>query len=327
VPGWGHLEQRREEFKRLIAQIHLDSAAERVMLARLGRGQILVGEGEAALRSAGVKRETMTDQSGLCFVRRSVNGGWYYFIANRHGTDLDGWITLSHPAKSVVLMDPMTGYTGLADVRNENHQTQVHLQLPDGGSVFLHVIANRRIEGEHWSYRRTSGIPSEIQGNWHVSFVSGGPDIPAPFDTEHLGSWTARSDTDAQRFAGTARYTIAFDAPDHHPGSYLLFLGKVCQSARVTLNGNYLGTLITPPFSIPVSLRSVGNVLVVDVTNVSANRIRDLDRRQVKWKIFHDINFVNIDYTPFDAARWPLYDSGLLGPVMLTPATLSRTIH
>jgi hypothetical protein len=160
-----------------------------------------------------------------------------------------------------------------------------------------------------------------------VSFVSGGPDIPAPFETDHLASWTARSDTDAQRFAGTARYTITFDAPDHHGGSYVLNLGKICQSARVTLNGKYLGTLLTPPFSIPVSLKSVGNTLAVDVTNVSANRIRDLDRRKVKWKIFHDINFVNIDYKPFDAASWPLYDSGLLGPVTLTPATVPAPIH
>jgi hypothetical protein len=327
VPGWGHLAERREEFKRLIAQIHLDSAAENVMLGRFGRGQILVGDREAALRLAGVKRETMTDHSGLSFIRRSVHGGWYYFIANRNGTDLDGWITLSHPAKSVVIMDPMTGKTGLADVRNENNRTQVYLQLPNGGSVILHLFANRRIKGPHWSYRRTNGTSSEIQGNWRVSFVSGGPDIPAPFETEHLASWTARSDTDAQRFAGTVRYTISFDAPDHHPGSYLLNLGKVCQSARVTLNGKYLGTLLTPPFSIPVSLRSVGNTLVVDVTNVSANRIRDLDRRQVKWKIFHDINFVNIDYKPFDAASWPLYDSGLLGPVTLTLATVSAHIH
>ncbi|MGA3286990.1 MAG: glycosyl hydrolase [Bacteroidota bacterium] len=327
VPGWGHLAERREEFKRLIAQIHLDLVGENVMLARLGRGQILVGDREAALRLAGLKRETMTDHSGLSFIRRSVHGGWYYFIANRNGTDLDGWITLSHPAKSVVLMDPMTGKTGLADVRNENNRTQVYLQLPNGGSVILHLFANRRIKGPHWSYRMINGTSSEIQGNWRVSFVSGGPDIPAPFETEHLASWTARSDTDAQRFAGTARYTISFDAPDHHPGSYLLNLGKVCQSARVTLNGKYLGTLLTPPFNIPISLRSVGNTLVVDVTNVSANRIRDLDRRQVKWKIFHDINFVNIDYKPFNAASWPLYDSGLLGPVTLTPATVSAHIH
>jgi hypothetical protein len=60
-------------------------------------------------------------------------------------------------------------------------------------------------------------------------------------------------------------------------------------------------------------------VLEVEVTNVSANRIRDLDRRGVKWKNFRDINFVDLNYHPFDASRWPLTASGLLGPVTLTP--------
>ncbi|HEY7393693.1 MAG TPA: hypothetical protein VH559_02550, partial [Gemmatimonadaceae bacterium] len=55
----------------------------------------------------------------------------------------------------------------------------------------------------------------------------------------------------------------------------------------------------------------------VEVTNVSANRIRDLDRRHVDWKIFRDINFVGIDYKPFDASNWPVRPSGLMGPVTL----------
>ena len=59
----------------------------------------------------------------------------------------------------------------------------------------------------------------------------------------------------------------------------------------------------------------------MEVTNVAANRIRDLDRRGVKWRNFYDINFVNINYKPFDASNWPLADSGLLGPVRLVPVT------
>jgi hypothetical protein len=57
----------------------------------------------------------------------------------------------------------------------------------------------------------------------------------------------------------------------------------------------------------------------VEVTNVAANRIRDLDRRGVAWRIFHDINFVDINYKPFDASDWPVREAGLLGPVTLQP--------
>jgi hypothetical protein len=105
-------------------------------------------------------------------------------------------------------------------------------------------------------------------------------------------------------------------------------LGNVCQSARVRLNGRDCGTLFTPPFQTIVGgLKPAGNVLEVEVANVSANRIRDLDRRGVQWKNYHDINFVNLDYHPFDASGWPLTDSGLLGPVTLTPVADAGNIQ
>jgi hypothetical protein len=100
--------------------------------------------------------------------------------------------------------------------------------------------------------------------------------------------------------------------------SLFLDLGVVKHSARVTLNGQALGTLIMAPYRIEIPqgvLKAKGNVLEVEVTNLSANRIRDLDRRKVNWKIFHEINFVNINYKPFDASNWPVFESGLLGPV------------
>ena len=102
--------------------------------------------------------------------------------------------------------------------------------------------------------------------------------------------------------------------------SYSLDLGNVQQSARVRVNGKDYGTLITPPFRVVVdNFKPTGNTLEVEVTSVDANRIRDLDRRGVKWKTFRDINIVSLDYKPFDASNWPVMDCGLLGPVTLTP--------
>jgi hypothetical protein len=87
----------------------------------------------------------------------------------------------------------------------------------------------------------------------------------------------------------------------------------------VKLNGKDFGTLIVSPFRIHVdNVLPAGNRLEVEVTGVAANRIRDLDRRGVPWKNFKDINVVNVDYHPFNAADWPLTDCGLLGPVTLT---------
>ena len=59
------------------------------------------------------------------------------------------------------------------------------------------------------------------------------------------------------------------------------------------------------------------NTLEIEVTNLSANRIRDLEIRQVNWKIMHDANMVTPAYESFDGSKWPLQPSGLLGPVRL----------
>jgi hypothetical protein len=59
------------------------------------------------------------------------------------------------------------------------------------------------------------------------------------------------------------------------------------------------------------------NELNIEVTNLSANRIRYLDRQKVPWKKFYDINIVDIRYQAFDASSWKPVPSGLLGPVHL----------
>ncbi len=60
------------------------------------------------------------------------------------------------------------------------------------------------------------------------------------------------------------------------------------------------------------------NTIEIAVTNVSANRIRKLDREKVVWKNFYEINFVDINYVPFDASKWEVTESGLQGKLFFT---------
>jgi len=39
--------------------------------------------------------------------------------------------------------------------------------------------------------------------------------------------------------------------------------------------------------------------------------------RGVNWKKFYDINFISIEYAPFDASSWEIREAGLIGPVRL----------
>jgi len=57
--------------------------------------------------------------------------------------------------------------------------------------------------------------------------------------------------------------------------------------------------------------------LQILVTNLAANRIADYDRKKIPWKIFNDINVVNMQYRPFDASNWDVVLSGLIGQVYI----------
>jgi hypothetical protein len=326
VPGWGNLEKRRSQFKDLTGRLAFTGGKSGNCTQA---GNVYSGDLDAALQAAKTPREPMAD-AGLSFARRLTDGGWFYFIANRGDASFNGWITLGRPAKSVVILDPMTGRSGVAaSHENAANPTEVRVHLQAGESVILRALAAGEAGGPAWNYRRTNGQPVAITGTWNVKFISGGPMLPADCATTNLVSWTEFGDTNTQSFAGTAIYSITFDAPpgsgvvsenSNAPRTCFLDLGDVRQSARVRLNGKNYGTLILPPFRVAVdNLQPQGNLLDVEVTGVSANRIRDLDRRGVSWRNFHDINFVNINYRPFNAADWPLTDCGLLGPVTLAP--------
>jgi hypothetical protein len=259
---------------------------------------------------------------GLFYIRRSFDGGWNYFIVNRTGTNFVGEITLARPVESAVILDPMAGDSGPI---KESSAGRIHVQLAAGQSVIVRAFAHALVwkdSPQFWSYFETNGTPAEVSGTWNVKFASGGPTLPADSQISQLASWTTFADTNCQSFAGTAKYQTTFDAKD---SKQLLDLGDVRQSARVRVNGKDYGTLITPPFRVVVdNLKPAGNVLEVEVTSVAANRVRDLDRRGVNWKYFKDINVVNENYKPFNAADWPLTDCGLLGPVTLTPVRASN---
>ena len=316
VPGASRVREREAELA--AAQRGLAwRALSGYRVASVGRGRLLLGDDiEPLLAAAGVERDPMADQTGLHVVRRALGDERRYFAVAHDA--VDRWIDVDGSPAAVALLDPMTGRTGLASTRIAGGRTQAFVQLARGRSLVIRT-SPRPIRGEAWRYATPAAAPVELRGHWTVTFLGGGPVLPTPFTTDSVTTWTGRGDDDADRFAGTARYSLTFDAPDT-ASRHLLTLGTVHESARVRLNGRELGALIEPGASVETGpLRPTGNVLEVEVTNLAANRVRDLDRRGVQWRIFRDINFVGIDYRPFDASRWPVRPSGLLGPVALQP--------
>jgi hypothetical protein len=240
--------------------------------------------------------------------------------------------SLAHYFSHLVVMNPMTGQTGLPETRRYtdgqttfrmDSRIAFRLYLEPGQSILIRTQSledDHEFKGPAYTWASPGYDAVALPGPWQVEFIQGGPVLPKAYQTAALSSWTTNGDPETERFAGTAVYRTEFNAPAG-PGPWLLDLGKVCHSARVRLNGEEIGRLIMPPYRLSVpALRAGRNQLEIEVTNLSANRIRDLDRRKVAWRNFNDINLVNINYKGFDAANWPIMDSGLLGPVVLQTA-------
>jgi len=339
VPGLGRLAERRTRFKQLLASPEL---------ARIAKDTDVL----AALAAADVPREPAAE-TGVSFIRRASELGHDYFFANLTDKPFDGWLTLGTSAHSTVLLDPLTGHAGIAALRSSVSDSttvggvpskngiavEVYLQLAPGESLILRTCsapnyrsllagapgdpspAGRLLHLDPWPYSKSADRPILLEGKWSINFIKGGPDLPPAIESDILKSWTELGGEEAQRFAGTARYRIEFTLPSEKTDGWLLDLGDVRESARVRVNGRDVATAWSRPLHVRVGefLKPGRNVLELDVTNLAANRIRDLDRRGVKWKIMREINFVDIHYQPFDASPWPLAPSGLLGPVALIP--------
>jgi hypothetical protein len=208
-------------------------------------------------------------------------------------------------------------------LQTDGPRAAIYLQLAGGESLIVRTSNERQVDAPAWRYTAPAGSAAvTLAGTWQIAFTRGGPALPAPIHTTELKSWTELGDAEAQRFAGTATYRLEFELPaDARADDWLLDLGDVRETARVRLNGADAGLAWSLPFRLHVGkfVHPGQNILEIDVTNLAANRIRNLDQRGVPWKIMREINYVDIRYQPFDASKWDLAPSGLLGPVRLVP--------
>ena len=325
VPGLGRLEERRAAFAATLARLRWPEQDRGPRQATIGTGRVVVvADAAGVARHAGARIEPVA-MRGLGCLRRKTAEGHVYLLANLGAEAFDSWAPLGTSLASAVLMDARTGQTGIAATRGPADAPEVRLQLEPGESIFIRTFSGRRAEGEPWTYAEPRGEAVPLVGRWTVTPLAGGPELPPAFETDRLGTWTEHGGA-WEPFAGTARYELAFELPAAAADDWLLDLGDVREVARVSVNGRALDTLWSVPFQarIGAAVRPGRNTLSLELTNLAANRIRDLERRGVSWKNFHEINFVNVHYKPFDAAEWPLEPAGLLGPVRLVPLRIER---
>ena len=165
----------------------------------------------------------------------------------------------------------------------------------------------------------TSPSVIQLSGPWRLSFLESVPSIKRTYKLNLLQTWEGIDDS-TRILMGTGVYTTTFRMEKSDvTGPWNLELSDVRESARVYLNGHLLGCAWAVPFTLPCgnALRAGKNELRIEVTNLPANRIADMDRRGVVWRMMKDINVVDLNYRPTSYAQWTPMPSGLNGPVRL----------
>jgi len=324
VPGLGHLAERQMMLKSTINSLNLQKITGTMQLAKVGKGTVLVGNLSEILTRARIRHEIMVDH-GLQCIRRIDGANTTYFIANRGAETIDGMVALETKIGSAVLFNPMTGSMGKAKTISSDKFGEVYLQLKPGESCLVQVFPGK-VDAPEYVYQKAAGDGINLNSGWELSFVSGGPVLPAVVKLNTLGSWTDLGDS-YKAFSGTAMYKTTFAKPAGTATSYRLDLGKVAHSARVILNGKELATLICAPFTvdIPVAEMKTENTLEIAVTNLMGNRIADMERKGQPYKIFYNVNFPSKEAKNrgadglFTTLNWKPQISGLLSTVTLTP--------
>lgn len=300
VPGSGKLTPQ--------LQAHLDS------LSAQG-ANIIMGVNEDRINAA-AESEPMRRDLKMRSIRRKDADGYHYFIANLTPEDINQPVPLAVDFVDAVWFDPMTGKISKAEVING----YVEMKFRSGESRILRVY-DHPVDMKAVQSKGRESLEIDLTDNkWELSFIESVPEVKKTFKLKRLQPWTSLGDKQLDILAGTGVYTTTFDMDgsdfDH---SWSLELGDVRESARVYINDEYVGTAWAVPFTLDITdaLKKGKNKLRIEVTNLPANRIAQLDREGVEWRKFKEINFVDINYKKTGYADWTTMPSGLNSTVML----------
>jgi len=323
IPGNFEVEKRRTQLKSLWNQIPFQNQPGNVKMASFGKGKIVLSSDVSkALEYLKIEREKLTD-TGLKFVRRQFDGGKYYYIVNHTSKEINEFVPLNYSGKQVALMNPENGNFGVAEIQNNS----VRIQLKSGESLIIQASENTDITIPKWKYIEKTDTSIVLNQPWQLTFKEGGPELPKSKTLDKLQPWTNfTEDLSTQSFSGTGVYTTSFKLKKNKADDFVLKFDKLYESAKVIVNGQDAGIVWSIPFEINIGkyLKKGNNTIQIEVCNLMANRIKYMDENKIQWRNYHEINFVNIDYKPFDASNWKVQPSGLDGEIQLIPIHYSK---
>lgn len=265
------------------------------------QGAHLIYNIEATALAKAARPESLKTQHGLKLIRRKTTDGTRYFVANLTPNDLQQRVSLSVTAQPI------------------------HLDLRSGESCFIEVDKKGK-PSICYPLPRNLGKESLITDltplPWTLRFTESQPRVGETIRLTRLQTWESLPNDSIKELMGTGVYETTFTLPEGTDltANFRLDLGDVRESARIYLNGRYVGTAWACPMTLDFPgwmLQKEQNKLTIEVTNLPANRIAAYDRRGIKWRKFNEINVVDINYKNTLYDQWAPMPSGLNSTVKL----------
>lgn len=293
-----------------------------------GKGKVLKGTYQAeTFDHIGLPRDVIaTDSTGkhaldIAWTHRTDPEFDIYFFSNQQDKQRVISLSLRVDNKIPEMWDPMTGETyQCSEYTCENGRTNFSLRLEPNGSFFIVLrkpVNTMSRKGKNWSDFK---VVRSVDGVWQVNFdpKSGGPDGPVVFTT--LTDWSKNEIPGIKYYSGTADYMQIIKWNNNLTGHRQIWmdLGNVANTATVTINGVYCGTVWTPPYRLDVTkiMKTGYNKVHVEVSNTWANRLIGdhalPENKRLTWTT-----------APYRLDNKPLLPAGLLGPVKII--TVDRT--
>jgi hypothetical protein len=261
--------------------------------------------------------EAIKTECGLKAIRRRNDTGYHYFIANLTPNDIHTVEPLAVSFKDAVWFNPLNGDITPASMASDS----IEICLRSGESMILQTYSERENTSQASQTRTTNYTsPMPLIGPWTLSFIDEAPKVNKSFALDHLQTWDTLDDDSAKVTMGTGVYTTHIRLSKAEANAnWQIELGDVRESARVYINGQFIGCAWSVPFILDTkgTLKAGDNELRIEVTNLPANRISDLDRKGVQWRKMEEINVVDINYKKTLYDQWEPVASGLNSNVKL----------
>ncbi len=285
-----------------------------------------------ALRQT-ARPEALKTECGLKAIRRKNPTGYHYFIANLTPDDINAIEPLAVDFKQAVWFNPLNGAITPATFDEEG----VHISLRSGESMILQTWTLPLPLSEERGVNTPNSNCQSVQamntppfregkevglGPWTLTFTEEAPRVLKSFTLEKPQTWETLDDDSVKVTMGTGVYITHVKltkADVKDAADWQIDLGDVRESARVYINGQFIGCAWSVPFVLNFKdvLKAGDNELRIEVTNLPANRIADMDRRGVKWRKMEEINVVDINYKKTLYDQWEPVASGLASEVRL----------